>query len=50
MSILKTIALVIAAVWLLGFFMHIGGALIHALIVIALIIFVIDMLSGRKAV
>ena len=50
MSTLKTIALIIAALWLLGFFTNIGGALIHALIVIALVIFVIDMLAGRKAV
>jgi len=50
MSTLKTIALIIAAIWALGFFMSFGGPLIHALIVIALVVFVIDMLTGRKAV
>ena len=47
---LKIIALVLIVLWLLGFIGHIGGALIHALVVIAIIVFVVDLLTGRRAV
>jgi hypothetical protein len=36
--------------WLLGFSMSIGGSLIHLLLVVALVIVVINLLSGRRAV
>ncbi len=45
---LYTIILVLLALWLLGFSMSVGGSLIHALLVIALIIFVFNMLAGRR--
>jgi hypothetical protein len=32
---------------LLGFVLHIAGSLIHLLVVVALVIFVIDLLGGR---
>jgi hypothetical protein len=35
--------------WLLGFSLHVGGGLIHALLVIALVVFVFNMLSGRRS-
>jgi hypothetical protein len=47
MSILTTVALVLLVLWLLGFLVHIGGALIHALIVIAVVVFLVDLLRGR---
>ena len=52
MSALKIIALVLLVLWLVGFigFGSAVGTFIHALIVIAIIIFVIDMLGGRRAV
>jgi len=34
--------------WLLGFTMHIGGGLIHILIVIAVIVLIINLISGRR--
>jgi hypothetical protein len=34
--------------WLLGFSFHIAGSLIHLLLVVALIILVINLLSGRR--
>lgn len=34
--------------WLLGFIFEIGGAIIHVLLVIALIVFIWNMVSGRK--
>lgn len=48
---LETIIIVLVILWALGFFaFHIGGGLIHALIVIALIILIIRLLQGRKVV
>ena len=42
---LWTIIAVLLVLWLLGFSFKIGGGLIHALIVIALIVFVFQLLS-----
>jgi len=52
MSILKIIAAVLLVMWLVGMigFSQAVGSFIHALIVIAIIVFVVDMLSGRRAV
>lgn len=50
MSILKTIAIIFVVLWFIGFLFHLGGNLIHALIVIALVVFVFDLLTGRRAV
>ena len=50
MSVLRIVALAIVMLWFIGFLGHVGGSLIHALIVIALILFVMDLLTGRKAV
>jgi hypothetical protein len=35
--------------WLVGLVAHIGGAFIHALLVVALVIFVFNMIAGRRA-
>lgn len=45
---LLTIAAILAVLWLLGFTLSIGGWLIHLLIVIALIIFIYDMVVRRR--
>jgi len=43
------IVLILFVLWALGFFaFHIGGGLIHALIVIALIIVVWRLVTGRR--
>jgi hypothetical protein len=48
---LETIVIVLVILWALGFFaFHVGGSLIHALIVIALIILIIRLLRGRRVV
>ena len=47
---LWTIFVVLLILWLLGFSLHIGGALIHLLLVIGLVILVINLLSGRRSV
>jgi Family of unknown function (DUF5670) len=45
-----TIVGVILVLWLLGFSMHVGGGLIHALLVIAAVIFLFNLISGRGSV
>ena len=47
---LWTILVVLLVLWLLGFIAHVGGGLIHLLLVVALVIFVINLLSGRRTV
>ena len=48
---LETIIIVLVVLWALGFFVvHIGGGLIHALLVIALVVFIYRMLQGRTKV
>jgi len=45
---LMTILVVLGILWLLGFSLNIGGSLIHALLVVALVVFVFNVLSGRR--
>jgi hypothetical protein len=46
---LWTIFVIILVLWLLGFSFHIAGGLIHLLLVVALIIFVFNLISGRRS-
>jgi len=45
---LWTIAVVLLILWLLGFTMNVAGGIIHILLVIALVVVVFQLLSGRK--
>jgi len=45
---LYTIILILVILWLLGFAFSIGNGLIHILIVIALVIFVVDLINKRR--
>ena len=47
---LWTIVVILLVLWLLGFGLHIAGGLIHILLVIALIIGLIQLFTGRRAV
>ena len=47
---LWTIVVVLVVLWLLGLIGHVGGNLIYALLVIALILVVVNLVSGRRAV
>jgi hypothetical protein len=48
---LLTIAIIILILWALGFLaFHVAGAWIHLLLVIALIVFIVNFVSGRRAV
>ena len=46
---LWTIFVVLIILWLLGFTLHIGGGLIHLLLVMGLVVLVINLLSGRRS-
>jgi hypothetical protein len=45
---LWTIFVVLLILWLLGFSLHVAGGLIHLLLVVALVILVINLMSGRR--
>jgi len=45
---LWTIVAIFLILWLLGFSLHIGGGLIHLLLVVAIVVFVINLVSGRR--
>jgi hypothetical protein len=47
---LWTIFVVLIILWLLGFSLHIAGGLIHILLVVALVVLVINLVSGRRGV
>lgn len=47
---LWTIFVVLVVMWLLGFSFHVAGGLIHILLVIALIILVINLITGRRGI
>jgi hypothetical protein len=47
---LWTILVILLVLWLLGFIGHVGGGLIHILLVVAAIVLVINLLQGRRAV
>jgi len=47
---LWTILVILLVLWLVGLIGHIGGGLIHLLLVVALIVFVINLLTGRRTV
>jgi hypothetical protein len=47
---LWTIVGILVILWLLGFVGHVGGGLIHLLLVVAAIVFVASLISGRRTV
>lgn len=49
-SILYIIGAVLVALWLIGLLMHIGGGLIHIILVIAVIVFLYQLLTGRRKI
>src|ERR1700730_15212157 len=46
---LWTICVVLLILWLLGFSLHVGGGLIHLLLVMGLVVLVINLFSGRQS-
>jgi hypothetical protein len=45
---LWTIFVILVVLWLLGFSLHIGGGLIHILIVVAVVVLIFNLISGRR--
>ncbi len=48
-NLLWLIIVILVLLWLGGFAFHIGGGLIHLLLVIAVIVLIIQLLTGRRA-
>jgi hypothetical protein len=46
---LWTFFVIVLVLWLLGFSFHIAGGFIHLLLVVALIILIFNLLSGRRS-
>jgi len=46
---LWTIFVILLILWLLGFTLHIGGGLIHILIVIAVIVLIYNLVTGSRS-
>jgi 4-hydroxybenzoate polyprenyltransferase len=49
-TMLWTIIAILVVLWLLGLIGHIGGGLIHLLLVIAAVVLIFQLISGRRAV
>lgn len=47
---LWTIVTILFVLWLLGFVTHVGGGLIHLLLVIAVVVALLNVMSGRRPV
>jgi Family of unknown function (DUF5670) len=47
---LWTILVVLVILWLLGFVSHVGGNLIHILLVVAVIVLIYNLVIGRRSV
>jgi hypothetical protein len=48
--VLWTLIVVLVVLWLLGFSLSVGGGLIHLLLVLAVIVLIYQLLTGRRAV
>ncbi len=46
---LWTIFVILLILWLLGFSFHIAGSLIHLLLVVAVVVLIIQLITGRRA-
>jgi Family of unknown function (DUF5670) len=46
---LWTVFVVLLILWLLGFSLHVAGGLIHLLLVVALVVLVVNLLTGNRA-
>jgi hypothetical protein len=47
---LWTVFVILLILWLLGFIGHLGGGLIHLLLVVAVIVLIYNLVIGRRAV
>jgi hypothetical protein len=49
MKMLWAIVAILLIMWFLGIGFHIAGSLVHILLVVALVVIVFNLLSGRRA-
>ena len=47
---LWTLIVLLLLFWLLGFAFHVAGGIIHVLLVIAAVLFLVNLISGRRTV
>jgi hypothetical protein len=47
---LWTIFVILVVLWLLGFSFHVAGGFIHILLVIAVVVLIINLISGRRGI
>jgi len=45
---LWTIIAILLVLWLLGFSLHVAGGLIHLLLVVAVVVLLVQLLTGRR--
>lgn len=45
---LWTLIVLLLLFWVLGFAFHVAGGLVHILLVIAVVIFLVNLISGRR--
>ncbi|HEY1896422.1 MAG TPA: lmo0937 family membrane protein [Terracidiphilus sp.] len=46
---LWTVFVILLVLWLLGFSFHIAGSLIHLVLVVAVVVLIIQLITGRRA-
>ncbi len=47
---LYALAVILVVLWLLGFIAHVGGGLIHLVLVVALVVLVLQFVTGRRSI
>lgn len=48
-GLLWAIICILAVLWLLGFLLHIGGGLIHLVLLVVVVLVIINIVTGRGA-
>ncbi|HEX4604463.1 MAG TPA: lmo0937 family membrane protein [Candidatus Angelobacter sp.] len=46
---LWSLLVILLLLWMLGWGFHVAGTLVHLLLVIALVVFLIELITGRRA-
>lgn len=49
LSLLWTIAVILVVLWLIGLIVHIGGAFIHILLIVAVIVIVYNLIMHSRS-
>ena len=48
MRIAWAIVAILLIMWLLGLSLHVAGSLIHLVLLVAVVVLIVDLLSGRR--